>query len=380
MKMFTAAAALRDGRVDAARRSSTTRRPGLRDRDGPATPTPWHGPGHLRGRHRLLPQRRGGEVGADARDRTSGRPPRACTACGRRLGIGRNDRGRAVRRGRPAWSSTRRRNRGAGSTWPTGASARASPSRAPAGPRIRGHGQRRPARAAAPGGRRHGQPVEAVPPEQVTRRARLDRAARPDAPCRDQGALVRKGTQIKGYVVGGKTGTAQIWDSRAGSGCTTSSTSPSSATSARDRRRRSSPCASAGQAARRGEGMLQLKITSYELFRRVALDIIDTLGHPATGHTDPCRARRMSGAWTPVAAMAERPEADRERRLVGFGAVELAASRRPTPARGTRQIRGAAVDCRLVGSGQAFFALPGERTDGHRFLVDAARPERPRSS
>ncbi|HEX3264619.1 MAG TPA: UDP-N-acetylmuramoyl-tripeptide--D-alanyl-D-alanine ligase [Candidatus Limnocylindrales bacterium] len=37
-----------------------------------------------------------------------------------------------------------------------------------------------------------------------------------------------------------------------------------------------------------------------------------------------------------------------------------------------RPIRGAAVDSRLVGAGQLFVALPGERTDGHRFLADAA--------
>jgi len=37
-----------------------------------------------------------------------------------------------------------------------------------------------------------------------------------------------------------------------------------------------------------------------------------------------------------------------------------------------RPIRGAAVDSRLVGHGQIFVALPGERTDGHRFLADAA--------
>jgi UDP-N-acetylmuramoyl-tripeptide--D-alanyl-D-alanine ligase len=37
-----------------------------------------------------------------------------------------------------------------------------------------------------------------------------------------------------------------------------------------------------------------------------------------------------------------------------------------------RPIRGAAVDSRLVTPGQAFVALPGEQTDGHRFLADAA--------
>jgi UDP-N-acetylmuramoyl-tripeptide--D-alanyl-D-alanine ligase len=49
------------------------------------------------------------------------------------------------------------------------------------------------------------------------------------------------------------------------------------------------------------------------------------------------------------------------RRLTG-GRL-LRTSRRP--------IRGAAVDSRLVGDGQLFVALPGERTDGHRFLADA---------
>jgi UDP-N-acetylmuramoyl-tripeptide--D-alanyl-D-alanine ligase len=38
---------------------------------------------------------------------------------------------------------------------------------------------------------------------------------------------------------------------------------------------------------------------------------------------------------------------------------------------GLRPVRGAAVDSRLVRPGVAFFALPGERTDGHRFLAEA---------
>jgi UDP-N-acetylmuramoyl-tripeptide--D-alanyl-D-alanine ligase len=38
---------------------------------------------------------------------------------------------------------------------------------------------------------------------------------------------------------------------------------------------------------------------------------------------------------------------------------------------GTRPIRGAAVDSRLVAAGELFVALPGERTDGHRYLGDA---------
>ncbi|MEW5991930.1 MAG: UDP-N-acetylmuramoyl-tripeptide--D-alanyl-D-alanine ligase [Chloroflexota bacterium] len=38
-----------------------------------------------------------------------------------------------------------------------------------------------------------------------------------------------------------------------------------------------------------------------------------------------------------------------------------------------RPIRGAAVDARLVAPGELFVALRGERTDGHRFLAEAAR-------
>ena len=41
--------------------------------------------------------------------------------------------------------------------------------------------------------------------------------------------------------------------------------------------------------------------------------------------------------------------------------------------RGARASRHAAVDSRLVRPGMLFAALPGERTDGHRFLADAAR-------
>ena len=39
---------------------------------------------------------------------------------------------------------------------------------------------------------------------------------------------------------------------------------------------------------------------------------------------------------------------------------------------GRASIRGGAVDSRRVESGNAFFALPGERTDGHQFVADAA--------
>ena len=47
-------------------------------------------------------------------------------------------------------------------------------------------------------------------------------------------------------------------------------------------------------------------------------------------------------------------------------------SRGSVVARSRRPIRGAAVDSRSVGPGELFVALPGERTDGHRFLDAAA--------
>jgi len=50
--------------------------------------------------------------------------------------------------------------------------------------------------------------------------------------------------------------------------------------------------------------------------------------------------------------------------LAVTGGTLLRHSRRP--------VRGAAVDSRLVTPGMLFVALPGERTDGHRYLADAA--------
>jgi UDP-N-acetylmuramoyl-tripeptide--D-alanyl-D-alanine ligase len=52
-----------------------------------------------------------------------------------------------------------------------------------------------------------------------------------------------------------------------------------------------------------------------------------------------------------------------------FSATELAAAVGGDIVRaGSRPVRGGAVDSRLVQAGEAFFALPGERTDGHRYL------------
>ena len=65
------------------------------------------------------------------------------------------------------------------------------------------------------------------------------------------------------------------------------------------------------------------------------------------------------------AATADLPSFDAESLRAAVGGVLLRTS--------PRRIRGGAVDSRRVSDGNIFFALPGERTDGHRFLDDAAR-------
>jgi len=58
------------------------------------------------------------------------------------------------------------------------------------------------------------------------------------------------------------------------------------------------------------------------------------------------------------------PALDARELAAAVGGTLLQSSARP--------IRGAAVDSRRVSPGNVFFALPGERTDGHRFLAQAA--------
>ena len=72
------------------------------------------------------------------------------------------------------------------------------------------------------------------------------------------------------------------------------------------------------------------------------------------------------------AALAERNPGTGASR--SFDAATLANAVSGTVIRsGNLPIRGGAVDSRKVEPGNAFFALPGERTDGHRFLGDAAQ-------
>jgi stage V sporulation protein D (sporulation-specific penicillin-binding protein) len=89
------------------------------------------------------------------------------------------------------------------------------------------------------------------------------------------------GSLIKGYEVGGKTGTAQIWDRRQGRYLPRTfnfsfvgyvgNEHPGAVVAVRIHHTRPKVL---------GQGILQLEISSYELFRRIALDVIRTLGIP----------------------------------------------------------------------------------------------------
>ena len=95
------------------------------------------------------------------------------------------------------------------------------------------------------------------------------------------------------------------------------------------------------------------------------------MSHVAAGAAGPCAtlpAVTLEGPQPPSAGARPRGSdapsftAEDLRRLTG-GRL-LRTSRRP--------IRGGAVDSRVVGPGELFVALPGEHTDGHRFLAEAA--------
>ena len=73
-----------------------------------------------------------------------------------------------------------------------------------------------------------------------------------------------------------------------------------------------------------------------------------------------------SPATAPGAAEIDRPPTSG---LTADDLVRLTGGR--LLSRSERPVLGAAVDSRLVGPGQMFVALPGERTDGHAYLAEA---------
>ncbi len=78
---------------------------------------------------------------------------------------------------------------------------------------------------------------------------------------------------------------------------------------------------------------------------------------------------RCATLWAVTDAHPSHPGVRQEPALSADDLVRLAGGR--LVARSERPIRGGAVDSRAVQPGQLFVALPGERTDGHRFLSDA---------
>ena len=78
---------------------------------------------------------------------------------------------------------------------------------------------------------------------------------------------------------------------------------------------------------------------------------------------------RCATLWAVTDADPSHPGVRHEPALSADELVRLSGGR--LLARSERPIRGGAVDSRAVEPGQLFVALPGERTDGHRFVSDA---------
>ena len=94
----------------------------------------------------------------------------------------------------------------------------------------------------------------------------------------------REGTEIEGYTVGGKTGTAQIWDSKRGEWVPSTynfSFAGFVGPSVDEPRALIAVRIGHTKPTIKGQGNFELNITSYELFRRIAIDTINALDIPA---------------------------------------------------------------------------------------------------
>ena len=395
--MMTAAAALdRDGHADDAdqgRRHAPPRQGP--DQDRRRRPQ-GHGLDDVRGRRRLLAQRRRRQGRARARRRPPAKSSAILYDMWLRLGYRRADRHRRRRRGRRArprpgdhdWREIDLANGafGQGVAVTPIQLATAYAALVNGGTLVQPHvvksiGERR--RRAAP---RAGVVEPALSPTLI----------RTDAARHHRGPVLPRPDARPGLRRRRQDGTAQIWDPSAnegaGRGSTTSSTTRSSATSAAQtgmpdlvvaiRIEEGTPDGRAGRPAR----------DAGHVVRAVPADR-DRRDHDAgpaapSGRSSPRRRHRTGDR-----GLCDTGARDRRRSVApGAGATDPASRpARPTTwsrltggrllARSDRPILGAAVDSRLVDAGQLFVALPGERTDGHAFLADGDRAgERPRSS
>ena len=205
-------------------------------------------------------------------------------------------------------------------------------------------------------------------------------------------------TLIPDYIVGGKTGTAQIWDSQAGEWMP----------------HIYNHTFVGFVGAEKPEAVILVRIhEAAPVGHGYRIQAVVERALPARGaRHDRCSRHSAAPAGCAAAGRGaergysfERPAGDRRRRCRGSRASRrapcencppwlselarhLPSTRSRWPPRcagrllhaGPPPIRGGAVDSRKVERGNAFFALAGERTDGHNYLADAARAARPRWS
>ncbi len=227
----------------------------------------------------------------------------------------------------------------------------------------------------------------------------------------------RTRTLIPGFDVGGKTGTAQIWDSEKGRWKVNLFNYSFIGYIGRQV---GHPDLIVAVRIEEGTptvvrlGHLEMPVMSFELFRRIAHNAINTPDlltdthpipadatqdeaspDPADTGSRPGRRRRVADRGRPVTAgCATLAAVTNHGRSPGHGSPDRRPgavpprTRQPGPPhltaddivaatggtllrRSDRPIRRAAVNSRLVEPGMLFAALAGERTDGHRYLAQA---------
>ena len=190
----------------------------------------------------------------------------------------------------------------------------------------------------------------------------------------------RDRTLVPGYYVGGKTGTAQIWDPKANNGRGAGSDLFNYSFVGYIGRETGRPDLVVAIRIEEGTpnvvkvGQLEMPVMSFELFRRIATDAITTpdllADRPA-----PCPDR--GPVTRPYATLAPVTDVDPSTPAAGPPGARPDRGRprppdrrpAPRPVRPTHPRRGRRFP--RWSPGKLFVALPGERTDGHAHLADA---------